>query len=67
MLVFHSCFTLGAPPTTLEWLIFFWILGKFVQEVREVQIRGLKYYLRDSWNFIDVTQLVSFGTVIVLR
>ena len=65
--MFQSCFTLGAPPTPLEGFIFVWILGKFVQEVREVKIRGLKCYLRDSWNFIDVTLLVSFGTVIVLR
>ena len=51
----------------LEWLIFLWVLGKLVQEIRQGQNRGPKFYFRDLWNYIDVILFILFTIVIVLR
>ncbi|XP_039248274.2 short transient receptor potential channel 4-like [Styela clava] len=58
---------LGAGPTTVELLIFIWILGKWVQEMQECINRGLKEYLRDKWNYSDLLMLLLFSTTIGIR
>ena len=58
---------LGAPPTCLEWLIFVWIIGKFVAEIQECRNRGLKTYLKDYWNHFDLIELLLFGMAITAR
>lgn len=59
--------SLGASPTVVEWLILLWILGKWVQEVRQLQNQGFRKYTKDWWNFIDIFQLTLFATAIGLR
>ncbi|XP_039271230.1 short transient receptor potential channel 4-like [Styela clava] len=58
---------LGALPTTVEWLIFVWILGKWVQEIQECEKRGPRSYFSDNWNYVDLIFLTFSTASIALR
>ena len=63
----HFLNIVGAPPTWLELLIVFWVLGKWLQEVEEMWKRGFKGYLGDYWNYFDIFYLSLFASTIALR
>ncbi|XP_078495627.1 short transient receptor potential channel 4-like [Ciona intestinalis] len=52
---------LGAPPTVWEWLILAWVLGKFYQEIQELNKRGLNDYFFDPWNQLDLWAIILFA------
>nr|XP_018668390.1 short transient receptor potential channel 4-like [Ciona intestinalis] len=52
---------LAAPPTTWEVLILIWVMGKFVQEINELNKRGLESYFFDPWNHLDLWATILFA------
>ncbi|XP_078488079.1 short transient receptor potential channel 4-like isoform X2 [Ciona intestinalis] len=58
---------LGAPPNVWELLILLWVLGKWVQEIQEVFKRGIKSYLLDPWNHLDLLAIILFASSYAFR
>jgi len=46
---------------------FFWIVGKFIQEVREIAKQSIKEYFLDPWNVNDLATIVTYTLYMVLR
>ncbi|XP_078488075.1 short transient receptor potential channel 4-like isoform X2 [Ciona intestinalis] len=52
---------LAAPPNAWEVLILIWVMGKFVQEIKELNKRGLESYFFDPWNHLDLWAIILFA------
>nr|XP_018669083.1 short transient receptor potential channel 4-like isoform X2 [Ciona intestinalis] len=46
---------------------YFWVLGKFIQEIREVFHQGLREYLSDVWNWNDLFTILLYTCFMILR
>ncbi|KAJ8297880.1 hypothetical protein KUTeg_024411 [Tegillarca granosa] len=55
------------PPTELEWLIFFWVLGFVWSECKQLWDEGLKAYIRQWWNWLDFIMLSLYLATFSLR
>nr|CAB3267280.1 short transient receptor potential channel 4-like [Phallusia mammillata] len=48
-------------------IAYFWIVGKFFQEAREIYHQGLREYLSDIWNWNDMCTIVLYTLYMLLR
>lgn len=62
-----TVFLTGSPPTVSEWLIFIFVMGRFLAQVSAMNKRGLKDYLQDTWNLNHLIQLVLFFSSFITR
>nr|XP_039252029.1 short transient receptor potential channel 4-like isoform X1 [Styela clava] len=53
------------PPLLI--IAYAWIIGKLVQELREMIHQGLREYLSDVWNWNDMFTILLFTGYMVLR
>ncbi|CAH1778072.1 unnamed protein product [Owenia fusiformis] len=50
----------GPPPSQLEWLITFWVIGFIWSECKQLWEEGLKAYIRQWWNWLDFIMLALY-------
>ncbi|XP_076822128.1 short transient receptor potential channel 5-like isoform X3 [Clavelina lepadiformis] len=46
---------------------YFWIVGKFIQEVKEIKNQGLREYMSDIWNWNDMATILLYTAFMILR
>lgn len=54
---FHEA---GNTPCTLEWIVFIWVVGLAVQELKMLCIQGFNLYLRQWWNLVSLLMVTVF-------
>ncbi|GJQ82376.1 TRPL [Trypoxylus dichotomus] len=57
----------GNPPTVLEYIIFFYVIGFICEGIREIYKEGIKSYVMNLWSFIDCTRNILYCLVFILR
>ncbi|KAI4463491.1 transient receptor potential channel [Holotrichia oblita] len=57
----------GNPPTILEYIIFFYVIGFICEGIREIYKEGIRAYLMNLWSFIDCTRNILYCLVFALR
>lgn len=57
----------GVPPTIIELIIFLFVAGKIKEEIREAKKRGWDNYLKDSWNWSDILQILFLVAAGIFR
>ncbi|KAK9680688.1 Transient receptor ion channel II [Popillia japonica] len=57
----------GNPPTILEYIIFFYVIGFICEGIREIYKEGIRSYLMNLWSFIDCTRNILYCLVFALR
>lgn len=54
-------------PDTTEILIFVWVIGLIITEIKQFRSFKLGVYLADKWNYFDIFILFLFICIIILR
>lgn len=57
----------GPTPTTIEWMIYVYVLSFIWNEIKQLWSSGLMEYLNDWWNLLDFTTNTLYITTIVLK
>ena len=57
----------GPPPTSIEWMIYFYVASFIWSEIKQLYSEGLIEYWRDWWNLLDFITNALYLTTIVLR
>ncbi|XP_071958227.1 short transient receptor potential channel 5-like isoform X2 [Antedon mediterranea] len=63
----HALRVRGRSPTIIQIFIMSWILGMTWREVKELYRNGIKAYVKDMWNFIDLFQMILYWCWISLK
>lgn len=67
-LLYMQTYTLTqVVPNTTEILIFIWVIGLIITEVKQFRSFKLEVYLADKWNYFDIFILFLFICIIILR
>ncbi|XP_033110018.1 short transient receptor potential channel 4-like isoform X2 [Anneissia japonica] len=63
----HALRVRGRKPTIIQVFIMSWIIGMTWREVKELYRNGIKTYVKDMWNFIDLFQMILYWCWIALK
>ncbi|EDO31100.1 predicted protein [Nematostella vectensis] len=57
----------SVQPTAVEYVILVFFLGRILAEVQQYQRSRSKIYFRDMWNYLDITIILCYITIVIVR
>uniref|UniRef100_A0A1I7RZV0 ANK_REP_REGION domain-containing protein n=1 Tax=Bursaphelenchus xylophilus TaxID=6326 RepID=A0A1I7RZV0_BURXY len=57
----------GAPPTFVEVMVMFWVLGMLWSEIKQLWDEGLAKYVFQWWNWLDFCMMCLYLCTIAIR
>nr|CAB3267282.1 short transient receptor potential channel 5 [Phallusia mammillata] len=67
IMTYSKCDCLGMQPSAIEWLLFVWIIARFVDELKKFREVPFAQNFTNQWRLNDVGTTCLFALVIILK